>query len=64
MITECFYKSKSYLYFIVLKSTSIGVHKKHSYCLSTHLYDQLYFDRRVQFTPQCIQIISGLLQSK
>ena len=35
--------------FIVLKLTSIGVHKK--YHLSTHLYDQIYFDRLVQFHP-------------
>ena len=35
--------------FIVLRRTSIGVHKK--YHLSTHLYDQIYFDRLVQFHP-------------
>ena len=43
-------KKKEISLFIVLKRTSIGIHKN-TYYLSTHLYDQIYFDRRVQFHP-------------
>ena len=42
-----FYKSKGYLNFC----TSIGVDRKPSPRLSTHLYSIVYFDRRDQFNP-------------
>ena len=45
-----FLKKSKLSLFIVLKRTSIGVHKKKKH-LSTHLYDQIYFDRLVQFHP-------------
>ena len=41
-IIQSFYKNKSYRYFFALKCTSIGIHKKRAYRLSTHLYDQVY----------------------
>ena len=44
-----FLKKSELSLFIVLNRTSIGVHK--TYNLSTHLYDQIYFDRLVQFHP-------------
>ena len=50
-----FKKSKSLSLFIVLKRTCIGVHKK--YHLSTHLYDQIYFDRLVQFQLNAFRVI-------
>ena len=46
-ITLCSIKVRVILIF----STSIGFHKKPSPCLSTHLYNQVYFDRRDQFNP-------------
>ena len=44
-----FLKKQELSLFIVLKRTSVGVHKK--YHLSTHLFDQIYFDRLIQFHP-------------
>ena len=44
-----FLKKISVIFNYCLKRTNIGVHKKIS--LSTHLYDQIYFDRLVQFHP-------------
>ena len=46
---RAFLKKYELSLFIVLKRTSIGVHKK--YNLSTHLYDQIYFDCLVQLHP-------------
>ena len=50
--------NRVFFLFIVLKRTSIGVHKK--YHLSTHLYDQIYFDRLVQFHPSMCSSYTGL----
>ena len=42
-------KSKSYLYLLSQNVQVLAFTKR--YHLSTHLYEQIYFDRRVQFYP-------------
>ena len=44
-----FKKSKSYLYLLSLNVQVLAFTKKKK--ISTHLYDQIYFDRLVQFHP-------------
>ena len=46
----CFFLSKSYLYLLSLNVQVLAFTKK-KYHLSTHMYDQIYFDRLVQFHP-------------
>ena len=44
--------------YTALKRTSINVYKN-TYHLSTHLYDQIYFDRRVVSPLNTFQVIPG-----
>ena len=46
---ECFKKSKSYLIYCLETYKYWRSQKK--YHISTHMYDQIYFDRLVQFHP-------------